>query len=432
MQIEVCLHPGVVASVEQLRAEVISLVHAEAGVHELHDGDELDLSTSHVLSKHCRHVRVFEVAAAATSTPMVHVHQLFDEEPAEESADGDDEAVAFQLWTLPAAEFDGLWESLIYEESIQPKLLRYVSTAMRFSESGVDSRVIQWNRVVLLHGPPGTGKTSLCKGLAHKLAIRMASVYAQGQLVEVNAHSLFSKWFSESGKLVLGMFARIREILEDEGGFVCVLIDEVESLTSARQAAVAGSEPSDAVRVVNALLTQLDQLRRYKNVLILTTSNLTNAIDDAFLDRADIKMFIGNPSVAARYQILRGCLHELGRVGLLAPFEPLLEGAALASLMPSPLPTFEQLAALEQAAHTPVGMAAPRNSMALHAVALACEGCSGRALRKLPFLAHALHAPQTGLPLPVEAFLNALYATALSEAEGRGARREAAAVSSAP
>jgi hypothetical protein len=70
--------------------------------------------------------------------------------------------------------------------------------------------------------------------------------------------------------------------------------------------------------------------------------------------------------------------------------------------------------------------------MALHAVALACEGCSGRALRKLPFLAHALHAPQTGLPLPVEAFLNALYATALSEAEGRGARREAAAVSSAP
>jgi hypothetical protein len=66
------------------------------------------------------------------------------------------------------------------------------------------------------------------------------------------------------------------------------------------------------------------------------------------------------------------------------------------------------------------------------AVALACEGCSGRALRKLPFLAHALHAPQTDLPLPVEAFLNALYATALSEAEGRGARRDAAAVSSAP
>lgn len=41
------------------------------------------------------------------------------------------------------------------------------------------------------------------------------------------------------------------------------------------QAAVGGSEPSDAVRAVNALLTQLDKLKRFPNVLILTTSNIT-------------------------------------------------------------------------------------------------------------------------------------------------------------
>lgn len=46
-----------------------------------------------------------------------------------------------------------------------------------------------------------------------------------------------------------------------------------------------GSEPSDAIRVVNALLTQLDQIRRYPNVIILTTSNITGAIDLAFVDR---------------------------------------------------------------------------------------------------------------------------------------------------
>ena len=79
------------------------------------------------------------------------------------------------------------------------------------------------------------GKTSLCKGLAQKLAIRLSHTYAQGHLVEVNAHSLFSKWFSESGKMVMAMFSRVREILEDGDAFVCVLIDEVESLSAARQ-----------------------------------------------------------------------------------------------------------------------------------------------------------------------------------------------------
>ena len=39
------------------------------------------------------------------------------------------------------------------------------------------------------------------------------------------------------------------------------------------------------LRVVNALLTQLDQIKRAPNVLILTTSNITGAIDGAFVDR---------------------------------------------------------------------------------------------------------------------------------------------------
>lgn len=56
---------------------------------------------------------------------------------------------------------------------------------------------------------------------------------------------------------------------------------------------MGGSEPSDAIRAVNALLTQLDQLKRFPNVMILTTSNITEAIDLAFVDRADIKAYIG-------------------------------------------------------------------------------------------------------------------------------------------
>lgn len=118
----------------------------------------------------------------------------------------------------------------------------------------------------------------------------------------------------QSGKLVVKMFNKIRELIEDNTAIVCVLIDEVESLTHARETSLSGTEPSDAIRVVNAVLTQIDQIRRYPNVLIFTTSNITGAIDVAFLDRADIKQYIALPSPNAIYKIYLSCIKELIRV----------------------------------------------------------------------------------------------------------------------
>ena len=58
-------------------------------------------------------------------------------------------------------------------------------------------QLCSWDNSGFFSGPPGTGKTSLCKGLAQKLCIRLSDRFSYGQLIEINSHSLFSKWFSE-------------------------------------------------------------------------------------------------------------------------------------------------------------------------------------------------------------------------------------------
>ena len=72
------------------------------------------------------------------------------------------------------------------------------------------------------------------QALAHKLCIRHSgSRFDYGHLIEINSHSLFSKWFSESGKLVQKMFEVIEDLVNDPRALVCVLIDEVEYRESA-------------------------------------------------------------------------------------------------------------------------------------------------------------------------------------------------------
>ena len=60
------------------------------------------------------------------------------------------------------------------------------------------------------------------------------------------------------------------------------LIDEVESLSAARTMALQGNEPSDALRVVNAVLTQIDTLSKHNNVIVLATTNITEVLLSLF------------------------------------------------------------------------------------------------------------------------------------------------------
>ncbi|EYE93709.1 uncharacterized protein EURHEDRAFT_379053 [Aspergillus ruber CBS 135680] len=253
----------------------------------------------------------------------------------EESADANDDAPKTKILALPSKELDGLWESLQFDQPVQSTLLNAITRMVSFSTRKPNKWSINWNRLVLLWGPPGTGKTSLwyvavtipytngfnqlsSRGLAQKLAIRLGKHYPQSKLVEINAHSLGSKFFGESGKLVGKLFENIASSLEEEEDtFICVFIDEIETIAARRERALSGNEPFDAIRAVNALLTGLDKLRNYSNVVTICTSNLVTALDEAFLDRVDIKQFMPHLSSRAIYGIYKDCLEELNRCGII-------------------------------------------------------------------------------------------------------------------
>eukprot|EP00596_Hydrurales_sp_CCMP1899_P006837 CAMPEP_0119050228 /NCGR_PEP_ID=MMETSP1177-20130426/68769_1 /TAXON_ID=2985 /ORGANISM="Ochromonas sp, Strain CCMP1899" /LENGTH=393 /DNA_ID=CAMNT_0007028383 /DNA_START=17 /DNA_END=1195 /DNA_ORIENTATION=+ len=345
----------------------------------------LDLNLSEELHEYCDHIKIGDMEDSRVisfwqAELCVHAFQLSDQEPEKDFIDGEDELPAAEQWELPNRSLCGTWESIIVESSIKQRLLGYCSTSLQFSNAGVDSTIISWNRMVLLHGPPGTGKTTICKALAQKVYVRNSDRYTSGVLLEINSHSLFSKWFSESGKLVMKLFDHINEIADDEDCFVAVLIDEVESITSSRTSAARSNEPGDAVRVVNAVLTSLDALRRRTNVLVLCTSNMVESIDPAFRDRVDLQVYLGPPNTAARYAIIRSCLLELMDRGMIQPHMAINSDCIN-----------EALAALSVSKHD---LEVMRDDMfspeeLLYKVATLCEGMSGRGLRKLPVKAHA-------------------------------------------
>jgi MoxR-like ATPase len=394
VHVEICIRDDSPARFDAVSARVRALLNSSPA--PLRDG-LVDLSGDQMLQEHVEFCRIgvtaepscFDTGAADVSADHVlaaqadlrlYCFQLSSEAPVDEHAEDEDSSTTMSQWTLPSRQLDGVWPSLIFDGGVKQSLLEYASTSLLFADAGVSSSIVPVNRVVLLHGPPGTGKTSLCRGLAQKLSVRHGSRYQACSLLEINAHSLFSRWFSESGKLVMRLFDQIHEMVEDEEALVMVLIDEVESLSAARRAAMGGAEPSDAIRVVNALLTQVDRLSRRPNVLVLTTSNITDAIDVAFVDRADIKQYIGLPGLRARFEILRTCVNELSRAGIVRPAVALpgCDAQALRELDDAGKP---------RAGREASGTVGSQLRVLLHAAQL-CEGLSGRALRKLPFQAH--------------------------------------------
>ncbi|CAG8613109.1 7764_t:CDS:10 [Ambispora gerdemannii] len=391
LHVECCLKTQSTAEYEEIQESVEKFLR-EFKSSVLCYSEITDFYDIPLLGEHLENMKVAEAGGSSDDSEAIyilddvnldiHVYQLEEDEAVDEFQE-EENVLAANHWELPSRALEGLWDNLIFDNNVKTRLIEYVTTTMLFSDRDINPNIISWNRVVLLHGPPGTGKTSLCRAFAQKLAIRLVERYNHGgKLLEINSHSLFSKWFSESGKLVQKLFQQIHDIIDEEDCFVCVLIDEIESLTASRKSSLSGADPSDAVR---------------KNVLILATSNITEAIDVAFIDRADIKQYIGLPSQKVIYTILSSCIQELIRVGIISTEETLLDWRAAELYHDATSNNHEVIP-----------------SMKLFEISKKCQGMSGRVLRKLPFLAHA-HFLQSRKTTKLSDFLDALDKTATEE-----------------
>lgn len=216
-----------------------------------------------------------------------------------------------KVTNLPDNSLAELWDSIILDEDLKTQLLS--QSVLNFTvRPKVARSVLPLHGVVLLVGPPGTGKTSLAKGLANRTAEAFKG--SEFRLVEVEAHGLTSSSMGKTQRAVADLFAQTVSELAS-GGPTIVLLDEVETLAVDRSKLSMEANPVDIHRATDAVLVQLDLLAEaQQNLLFIATSNFPEAVDSAFISRCDLVMEIPLPNADACKKILEDCLAGLGTV----------------------------------------------------------------------------------------------------------------------
>ncbi len=183
---------------------------------------------------------------------------------------------------------------------------------MNFTLRGKVSRsVIPLHGVILLVGPPGTGKTSLARGLAHRTAESFNG--ANFRLLEVEPHALTSSAMGKTQRAVSDLFSQSVAKAAASGPTI-VLLDEVETLAADRSKMSLEANPIDIHRATDAVLVQLDALAdQHPSLLFIATSNFPQAVDAAFTSRCDLVVQVPLPDQEACGRILLDCLKGLGQ-----------------------------------------------------------------------------------------------------------------------
>ena len=144
---------------------------------------------------------------------------------------------------------------------------------------------------ILLHGPPGCGKTLLARAVPTE---------SEANFISIRGPEIFSKWVGESEKAIREIFRKARMAAPS-----IIFFDEFDALVPSRGMDVSDSRVTE--RVISQLLTEIDGLLTLENVVVLAATNRPDIIDPAVLrpGRFDRRIYVPPPDEEARLKILQ-------------------------------------------------------------------------------------------------------------------------------